>query len=238
MDMYIGICDDNELYLQHLKDMVIISLPDIKDVLCHTILPDHLISLLKEKTFVYDILITDIDLGIVNAIELVREIYRINPNCIVIFISSYINFATEVYEVPHVYFVLKSEAEIRLPKALEKAIKMYQERQSSLLVFKYQSITYQLALDEVVYIEALGRYLYIHTVQQVYKCIKPLKEIEKSLNEMFGRCHKSYLINFARVKNFNRSECIMSTNDSIPISTTYSKSLYSAYRKYVTHSVL
>jgi two-component SAPR family response regulator len=63
-------------------------------------------------------------MGTYNGIDFASKINQIAPSCIIIFISNYLNYATEVYDVAHVYFILKSELNERLPRALEKAFRM------------------------------------------------------------------------------------------------------------------
>ena len=231
--MRIGICDDNEIYLNYLHNYTLQLLSERNDVDCNFILPKELCTMVAEQDFKYDILITDIDLGEINAINMIKEIQYFRPNCIVIFVSNYLRYATEVYDVNHIYFVLKSEAEQRLPIALDKAIRMIRERQNNFINFSYQHQNYQVPLVEITYIEALGRYLHIHTQRQEYKCIRPLKEFAEELSSCFGRCHNSYIVNFKHVRTFNQSECIMVDGTIIPISYTYNKSFFAAYKLYI-----
>lgn len=235
--MRIGICDDNEMYLKHIYDITIKLLEDQVNVFCEPILPLELKTLVDKSLFPYDILITDIDLGIANAIDLVKEIHNINPGCAVIFISNFLQFAPDVYDVPHVYFVLKADMETRLPKALERALNIVRERKNTLLSIRYQHQYHQIPLSDITYMDALGRYITIHTHQLDYRCIRPLKEMEQELNSFFGRCHKSFIINFKYISSLQQNSCVLTTGATIPISYTFSKSFLSAYKSYIKQSM-
>ncbi|MDF2543799.1 MAG: Response regulator of the LytR/AlgR family [Herbinix sp.] len=232
--MKIGICDDNIIYLNYLKDFVLnISSPKF-DASIDALHPDQLFQLIKMQNCSYDIIITDIDMGNFNGIQFAKEINRINPSCIIIFVSSYLNFATEVYDVNHIYFVLKSELEFRLPKALEKAHALYQDNKKNILNFRYQNIDYMLSLPEITHIEALGRYLYIHDMTNTYKCIGSLKLIQAELPNSFIRCHNSFIVNLTHVRSMSRVSCVLSSGITIPVSQTYSKQLQASYITYVS----
>lgn len=65
--------------------------------------PEKLTVNTQNRKCPYDIFITDIDMGSLNGIDLVNEINQINPQCIIIFVSNYIHYATKVYDVEHIY---------------------------------------------------------------------------------------------------------------------------------------
>ncbi len=233
--MNIGICDDNEIYLDMLYKMVLKMVSDSSDIILHKLTPYDLNLDVQNLTSSYDILITDIDMGDYNGIELVEKLNKINPSCIIIFISNYINYATRVYDVNHVYFVLKTEADVRLPIALNKALTIYQEQKRSYLTICYQNVNYFIPHTDISYIESLGRYLYVHTEKQIYKTIKTLTAVQSELSSAFVRCHKSFIINLDFVYSITRINCILKTKENISISNTYSKSFLSSYRHYVSN---
>ncbi len=236
--MIIGICDDNDVYLEVLSEMVwkiLSDLTDITDITVHKLAPNRLYSDIQNQTLSYDILITDIDMGDLNGIELVDKINQLNPSCMIIFISNYINYSTRVYDVNHIYFVLKTEADIRLPKALDKALTLYQEQKRSYMTLCYQNVNYTIPYPEIIYIESLGRYLYVHTEKQVYKTIKTLSSVQSELSSTFVRCHKSFFINMDYVYSISRTNCILKAKENIPISRSYSKSFISTYRQYASN---
>lgn len=236
--MNIGICDDNELHLNFIADIVQKHFSISKDILVETLKPEQLADRINEMSCPYDILITDIDLGLYHGVELAKGIQKINPACIIIFISNYLNLATEVYEVPHIYFVLKTDAAYRLPTALEKAMTVMDDRRNNVITLHYQNVDTFLPLKEITYIEAYGRYLHFHDLQQSYKCIQTLRTISKELTPSFYQCHKSYIVNMDYIRSISRMKCLLSTGIEIPISQTYSKSFQSAYISHVSKKLL
>lgn len=230
----IGICDDNIIYLEYLQQLLKTQYIDCDNVTINTLEPTELSSLIITGSCLYDIILTDIDMGIFNGIDFAKEINRINSSCIIIFISNYINYATEVYEASHIYFVLKSEVEKRLPKALDKAFSVLHSRHSKYYTFRFQNIDYKISLDDITHVEALGRYLYIHDNKNSYKCIKSLKTTLNELSEDFVRCHNSYVVNMNHIQSISRTDCVLTNKINIPISMTFSKSFQASYVKFVS----
>jgi DNA-binding LytR/AlgR family response regulator len=203
-----------------------------------TLAPEQLADCIETRCIPYDILISDIDMGSYNGIDFASKINQIAPSCMIIFVSNYLNFATEVYDVNHVYFVLKSEADLRLPKALEKAFSLYNKRTEKSIHVKFQNTEYRIFLADITYLEAMGRYLYIHDSGHSYKCIHSLKSIMSELTLAFARCHNSYLVNMKYIHSINRTSCTLSDGTIIPISQTYAKAFQAAYINYVSKELL
>lgn len=236
--MRIGICDDNQEYLYCLNQSIQLLTSSTNNITIEMLTPENLAISIDKKSIPYDIILSDIDMGTYNGIDFASKINQIAPSCIIIFISNYLNYATEVYDVAHVYFILKSELNERLPKALEKAFAIHNERISKSILIRFQNTEYRIFLSDITYIEALGRYLYIHDSKQSYKCIQSLKNIMNELTHSFTRCHNSYLVNMKYIHSINRTSCILSDGVSIPISQTYSKSFQAAYVTYVSRELL
>lgn len=232
--MKIGICDDNIDYLHTLKHMVKTELEHHPNITIEAITPVHLSAQIKNSTFSYDLLLTDIDMGQFNGIDLALAINNAAPQCIIIFISNYLNFATDVYEIEHIYFILKEESNKRLPKALSKAIAIYDERIQQHLLIRYHNIETHLLLSDISHIEAFGRYLYIHDRCDTYKYIMSLKKVSQELNSNFIRCHHSYILNLNFIRSLSRTNCTLSSGEILPISQTYSKQVYKAYMEHIS----
>lgn len=236
--MRIGLCDDNQQYLSYLNETLNALITPMKSVTVEALTPEEMAEYIDQNSIPYDILISDIDMGCYNGIDFASKINHINPACIIIFISNFLNYATEVYDVSHIYFILKSEIGERLPKALQKAISKYNERIEKSILVKFQSNEYRILLADITYVEALGRYLYIHDVRQSYKYIQSLKSIMSELSSSFARCHNSYLVNMKYIHSINRTSCVLCDGVVIPISQTYSKAFQAAYIAYVSKELL
>ena len=55
-------------------------------------------------------------------IDSVREIQEKNPAIQIIFYSDCIEWALEIYDIPHVYFILKDELPFQIEKAIQRSL--------------------------------------------------------------------------------------------------------------------
>ena len=119
----IGLCEDNEIqHNQILSFLETISLPK------HTInsfykgndLCNSIQEAMKDKE-PYDIVIMDIDLPDGNGIKFSKQINVFSPHTIIIYMTSYEDYVSDVYDTEHIYFILKKNYQKYLPHALSLA---------------------------------------------------------------------------------------------------------------------
>jgi len=80
--------------------------------------------------------------------------------------------------------------------------------------------TYRVDHARILYIEALDKYLVIHTGRQNITVRRSLAAMEKTLPEQFIRCHRSVIINRQYVERIQLNEMTltMTNGDLLPIS--------------------
>lgn len=171
-----------------------------------------------------DLLFADIDLGEKkkNGIQVVQTFLKLQPQCQVVFLTNYLNFATEVYETPHLYFVLKSELEQRLPAVFRRAV---QPRKRQILRLCKRSGDVMVEADEIIYCEHHGRKTDIVTTGETISVYQKISDLLETLDERdFVSCHSSYIVHFRYVVKFTRTEFTMIDGKIIPVSrSTYTK---------------
>lgn len=184
----------------------------------------------------WDIVIMDIEFQgrSFDGIELTRQLNEINRNCQVIYLTHILEFAPEVYETEHCYFVLKENMEVMLKKALEKAIYLYEKRCSG-KPLKVTSDGYTVYVDqlEIRYVEKRERQTVIHTGQKEYPCYESISSLVKRMGEHIVRCHSGYLINLAYVRQLDSERAELDLPDTvIPVGKTFREQTRQAYLQY------
>ena len=116
------VCDDNALHCKEIVKSVQAALDgtpaEISDF------PDagRLLDYLRSTGCQPHIALLDICMPEQNGIHLARSIKQYAPGCQIIFLSSFLNYATDVYETEHIYFILKSQLHQRIGPALYQAL--------------------------------------------------------------------------------------------------------------------
>lgn len=180
------------------------------------------------------IFIIDIILGHQNGINLANDIIDKIKDAQIIFISSFLEKATDVYDVEHCYFVYKPEMSKRLSKAIKKAFEnielVHQE-----LVLELKDRIEIIKTNEIKYLERDKRTTYIHCQNDTIKTSLKIKELLSLLPCMFIRCHNSYIVNLNQIKEYKRECFILNDKDLtvIPISRTYHQDVRDQFHKHI-----
>ena len=132
----IAVCEDDYVYTEMIRSILqsCITVPyEVKFFSSGT----EFLNTLTDHGCPYTLVITDIDLGSqsVNGITVAKRINKINGDTQIIFVSQYLEFASDVYETSHLYFVNKKKLLEYLPKALTAAHEKYALRGEQYLYF-------------------------------------------------------------------------------------------------------
>lgn len=220
--LHIAVLDDDKPQLTYISN----CLKDIlKDEPCEIRTYQSMDSFwMEEQLDKIDLLLLDIELGNSNGIQEAEKLKQSYPYICIIFISAYIKYAPMVYDVEHIYFVLKEQIQLRLPKAIEAALAYMKERKNSSLTIKWKNRLILIAQRDILYIERRRRKCSIITTKQEYDTYVPLSEIEASLhNEYFIRVHYSYIVHMDYVQLYARDHVVLKDGTEIPVSRSYEK---------------
>ncbi|TYQ16041.1 UNVERIFIED_CONTAM: LytTR family two component transcriptional regulator [Acetivibrio alkalicellulosi] len=86
---------------------------------------------------------------------------------------------------------------------------------------------FRINYDEIVYVEAFQKKVYVYTSNQRIGYYDSLTSLEKRLSENFFRCHKGYIINVEKVKkvSFSDMTIYMENGSEILVSRKYRDAL-------------
>lgn len=123
----------------------------------------------------------------------------------VILTTAYSEYALESYKYGVVDYLLKPIKLERFIKAVNKVVEQFvvtNEAEEIPVVLQPQSIfikedqvTYQLDMNDILFVEAYGNYLKVHTPAKVYVARETMHDMEGKLPDNdFLRIHKSFII--------------------------------------------
>lgn len=165
-----------------------------------------------------DIAILDILLGEDNGILLAKQLFPSAAQTQVIFITGYVEYCSAVYETEHIYFLLKPLKEQAFHKAMDKALRAWQDtRKGELLVQTKRSIQ-RIPFPSIRYLESMGRKVRLYCQDEVVECYATLSVLANDLPGHFVSCHKSFLVNLDYVKKMEANQFVLTGNEEIPIS--------------------
>ena len=214
----IAICDDNMGIANYIGGLIAQNFNFEHALSMH----DNTFSLLTyvEDTMKgnIDILVIDIDLGAENGIEIAERLKIIYPHIKVIFVSGFVDYAQDIFDVEPVYFILKPISKERVIAAISKAQDIIEEENKQIISVINKSGIVNVKINDIKYVESNKRIIVIHESNIVRETQMKLDEMEQKLPDHFLRCHQSYLVNMDRIKSFKMEGILLRSGEQVPVS--------------------
>lgn len=209
------ICDDDELQGNALAKQIKALKPELMVQVFTD--PKPMLQALEQAIappiIIMDILLKNGQDGIQSA----RAIHQKFPDSPVIFVSSFLEKACDVYEAEHCYFVYKPQMSEKLPLALEKGLQIL-ENQPAKITFHDGQSTYRLRPDDILCIERTRRTTLITIKDSVLQVREDSAALESLLPSQFVRCHRNYYVNLARITNLKPGDLELENGLHVPVS--------------------
>jgi DNA-binding LytR/AlgR family response regulator len=172
-----------------------------------------------------DLLFLDIEMPDMNGMDLMRSLQ--NPPLIIL-TTSHRNYAMEAFENNAVDYLVKPFGYDKFSRSVEKARLLLKEaklqRESSnedYLFIKKNALMNKVPVKDILWIEALGDYVTVHTADTSYTLHMTLKSVEKRLpSSRFHRIHRSYIIQLEHISCID-DNVIKIGNKLIPVGSIY-----------------
>lgn len=177
----------------------------------------------------YDIYFLDIEMGETNGLNLAEEIRAQFKEKEIVFVSFYESYVFQTFKVKPFAFIRKNNLETDLYDALTNIKQRIYEKYSLITIRINSKNSLKLSAMDLMYCQSEGHY-----VQFVFKSGKSqtirmkLSQVKEAIEHYgFIRVHVSYLINEAYIDSVHANELILVTGQSIQISRSYKRKVYS-----------
>lgn len=176
------------------------------------------------------ILFLDIQMAGISGIETARKLREAGRELFIFFVTGYMSFALEGYDV-HAYAFLKKPLQYAsFQQNLTDALLQLKKNARAVLKLGEGASASVIRCDEIIYVEVYKHQTTVFLKSGTREFGVSLSEIETQLNRHgFFRCHKSYLVNMSKVSLINQSEIMMSNGASVPLSKHRRAQFLSAY---------
>ena len=225
------LCDDQNSFLEHLQNEIISVLDGMNEkarLYSYTQM-EHIPSSILSGC---DIAFLDIDFENqqYNGIDIARKIRGIRKDAVIIFVTNYIEYAPEGYEVNAFRYVLKSDIQKKLPVYLPEALAQLQSCGETMTI-QINSEWFDIPLAEIRYIESQKHTVIVHTPRKDYTYYSSLTTLEEQLESKgFLRIHKSYLVNMSHLKRYQSQGAVLIDGTCLRVSE---KSYSTQKKKYL-----
>lgn len=219
----IGICDDNRDLCDQLDQIVWNygrenKIPmDIEVFYSGEDLCDYIQT---EGSF--QLIFLDIELDNMSGIH-VGDLIRnklIDHDTEIVYISGKSEYAMELFNKHPLDFLIKPLGAELVIEKLKLALDKW-GRDKSFFHFKIGAKIYRIKCHEIAFFESNGRKIKLVTAQQTFEFYGKLVEVVDKLPQQFLQIHKSYIINFDKVAEYNRDFVTMKDGTKLKTSKTY-----------------
>lgn len=216
MSFRIAVCDDSEADIAYISSLV----KKWADKSGH---PVSIKSFCSGEEFLfmyaeesdYDILLLDIEMGGMDGVSMARRLRKENDTVQIIFITGYMDYISEGYDVSALHYLMKPVDEKKLFSVLDRAKEKLIKNEKVLSLCSSGEMT-RLPVYQIRYADVLGNYVTIHAGYDVTVRMT-LGELEKQLDERFYRVGRSAIINLSYISRVTRTEIILSDGTKIPL---------------------
>lgn len=209
------ICDDDSTMIAAMRTATESVLNEFdKKARIHTF--TNAVSVSEQILSSCDIALLDIDFdgANYNGMDIARKIRSLRSDTVIVFVTNFIEYAPEGYEVQAFRYILKRDLQADLKAILPLALKQLNQET---LPIQVNGEIIKILLDDILYLEVqqhnvtvVTRKLTSEGKQKGYSFHATLSDLEKRLQPSgFLRIHKSYLVNMKHLKKFQCREATL-----------------------------
>lgn len=173
-----------------------------------------------------DLLLLDIEMPGMTGLELTKNLGNKKP--LIIFTTAKTDYAVAAFELNVVDYLVKPITPARFLQAIERAgeavasDKQEVKIESKDFIFiKDNGVLKKINVEDILFLEAMGDYVKVHTPQKFHVVHSTLKAIEEKLPEnKFVRVHRSYIVALNKI-DYIQDGVINISKTTIPIADTY-----------------
>ncbi len=207
--LQIAVCEDNIEEQQKL-----LSLIENSGIPSETTFFNSGEKLLREyKVRKFDLIFMDIYMNGMSGVEAVTAIRKIDENVPVAFTTTSTDYTLESYRLEALKYIEKPVKSKAVHELLELA--QLKKENTPRLMLKIKGKDISVPFERILYAEQKAHTLFLFLEGgEVLQANEKLDNIEKQFEERnFFRCHKSYLVNFAYVKNLDKELMVFSIKE-------------------------
>ncbi|MDY5913113.1 MAG: LytTR family DNA-binding domain-containing protein [Inconstantimicrobium porci] len=236
----IAYCDDEDIQLCYMDTLIKQWSEENKISYCLSIFKSAEEFLFEnEGNYPFDLVFLDVDMKAMNGMELARKIREKDKNIIIIFITNYEKYVFEGYEVNAYRYLLKPINEEKVADVLNSIIKN-NSQEKKYIIEKYEGELKKIDLGDILYFEAKGHYVYIHTINEIVIVKKSLQDEIKAVCQNgqalfengFVSTHRSFIVNLKYIEQILKNECVLTNADKVPISRNAYKDVNESFIRY------
>ena len=231
--MRIAICDDENTSRLRLREAITAAgeLPFKSEI---TEFADGASLIDQHEACPFDIIFLDIQMQGKSGIETAQDIREKGSDVIIIFITSFQQFALQSFKIQIFDYIMKPVENDTICEVLGRAVKMHREMHYK-AEFKLKDSTVAIEIINIVYMEGSGRSVKVVTKDRWFYCAGKLNEYDSALSTYgFLRCHRDCLVNMRYIQSIEDSLIRTTLGHELRVSARKKYECRRAFNQYLT----
>lgn len=227
--IHIAICDDDNIQIKITEKLIREAAARFSPEIDLFSDGEDLLRAIRNSDYIPELAVLDIRMPKSDGVNVAKQLNELTPDCRIIFLTSFLGYATEVYEARHSYFILKSQLADRIDAALTKTLEDY-----------LNDIRISFREEGAIKIQQAGKVLYLERNLKktnivcvggerhitAMKAEELLKTVPKNI---FVQCHQSFWVNVENIRSMTADSFVMINGDEIPVSRSRKKEAKEAF---------
>lgn len=164
-----------------------------------------------------DIVFLDIGMNGMNGMEAARVLREQGDGCRLVFLTAYPNYVFEAFDVEASHFLTKPVDLQKLREVLLRLVERLSEDEHRFLTVRQGAAVSRVDLADILYMEVFDHRVLVHTSKERLDFNGQLERLEQQFPADFFRCHRSYLVHFAAIRQYDQREITMVNGERLPI---------------------
>lgn len=236
----VAICDDDSLQVSNLETHISKYFDEINvqyDIDGYY-KGDRLVNTMSGQVDNYHLIFLDIEMEGLNGIETAKLLRNIDKNFILIYVTSFEQYALESFEVFPFRYLIKPVSIEKLREVLRDVLVELTAKQK-FMFYQIGTEHFQISLDNIVCLYSeFGRKIHLELVSgSDTSFYGRISAIEKELpSTHFVRVNSGTMINLNHISSFNQNDVTMINGNCIAISRSRKKAVRTAYSHFIERS--
>ena len=177
-------------------------------------------ALLSAYAGQYDLLILDVQMGEPDGIATAKALRARGCRAVIVFYTSYVEYALAGYEVQAYRFLLKPLSDAQFSEVVGRALLELQAAREDVVTLRRKDGAERVAVADILYAETeRGHVSLCLSGQRRLSGAVTMKEMEAALSgRFFFRCHSAYLVNMRRIRALDGQDVLLEDGTRLPLS--------------------
>lgn len=239
----IAVVDDDKIFAVILQKKIDILFKMQKYEFKSFVFTDARLMLESHYRDEFQLVFLDIDMPEISGLDIASKIRINQSDAVIIFVSSHSNYVFETFQYAPFRFIRKEKLDTELPEAIKSYFAELNKNQEYVKLELDNKMTVSEKISKIVYFFSIRHDIFFITQSKETKTLSSRIYTMEKIEEMLGRygflrIHKSYLVNYRFVYQFQENSVLLTTeknseNEILPVSHRRLSDMKKQYQSFV-----